>query len=135
LIFQQEETPWQTEALRQAVAYAVDRESLAALFGGRRQPLYSPLPASEPFSQPAEPARNLARAQELLQLAGYGPTNKLVFQLWYLNDGRYSNLEDAYAQRLKEQLEETGMITVDLQSAAWGTYSQQSSACEYTTYL
>jgi peptide/nickel transport system substrate-binding protein len=135
LIFQQEETPWQTEALRQAVAHAVDREGLAALFGGRRQPLYSPLPASEPFTQPAEPARDLARAQELLQLAGYGPTNKLVFQLWYLNDGRYSNLEDEYALRLKEQLEETGMITVDLQNAAWGTYSQQSSACEYSTYL
>jgi ABC-type transport system substrate-binding protein len=97
--------------------------------------LYSPLPASEPFTQPAEPARDLARAQELLQLAGYGPTNKLVFQLWYLNDGRYSNLEDEYALRLKEQLEETGMITVDLQNAAWGTYSQQSSACEYSTYL
>lgn len=135
LIFQQEGAPWQQEALRQVVAYAVDRESLAALFGGSRQPLYSPLPASEPFSQPTEPERDLARAQELLQLAGYGPTNKLVFQLWYLNDGRYSNLEDEYAQRLKEQLEETGMITVDLQSAAWGTYSQQSSACEYSTYL
>jgi peptide/nickel transport system substrate-binding protein len=135
LIFQQEETPWETEALRQAVAHAVDREALAALFAGRRQPLYSPLPASEPFGQPTEPARDLGRAQELLQLAGYGPTNKLVFQLWYLNDGRYSNLEDEYALRLKEQLEETGMITVDLQSAEWGTYSQQSSACEYSTYL
>jgi peptide/nickel transport system substrate-binding protein len=135
LIFQQGEPLWQTEVVRQAVAHAVDREALAALFDGRRQPLYSPLPDSEPFAIPSEPARNIPRAQELLLLAGYGNDRPLIMTLWHLNDGRYTDLEDEYAQRLKEQLEATGMITVELQSAAWGTYSQQSSACEYSTFL
>lgn len=135
LIFQQAEPLWQTEVVRQAVAYAVDREALAGLFDGRRQPLYSPLLDSEPFATPSEPARDLGRSQELLLLAGYGEQRPLIMTLWYLNDGRYTDLEDEYAQQLKEQLEATGMITVELQSAAWGTYSQQSSACEYSTFL
>lgn len=135
LIFQQGEPLWQTEVVRQAVAYAVDRDALAALFDGRRKPLYSPLPDSEPLAVPSEPARDLGRARELLLLAGYGEQRPLIMTLWHLNDGRYTDLEDEYAQRLKEQLEATGMITVELQSAAWGTYSQQSSACEYSTFL
>ncbi|MDT8306337.1 MAG: ABC transporter substrate-binding protein [Anaerolineae bacterium] len=135
LIFQQGEPLWQTEVVRQAVAYAVDREALAALFDGRRQPLYSPLPDSEPFAIPSEPARDLRRSQELLLLAGYGEQRPLIMTLWHLNDGRYTDLEDEYAQLLKEQLEDTGMITVELQNSAWGTYSQQSSACEYSTFL
>lgn len=135
LIFQQGEPLWQTEVVRQAIAYAVDREGLAALFDGWRQPLYTPLPASEPFALPTLPERDLRRSQELLLLAGYGEERPLIMTLWHLNDGRYTDLEDEYAQRLKSQLEETGMITVELQSAAWGTFSQQSSACEYSTFL
>lgn len=135
LIFQQGEALWQTETVRQAIAYAVDREGLAALFGGRRQPLYSPLPDSEPFAIAALPQRDLRRSQELLLLAGYSEQAPLIMTLWHLDDGRYTDLEDEYAQRLKTQLEETGMIAVELQSASWGTYSQQSSACEYSTFL
>ncbi len=135
LIFQQGEPLWQTEVVRQAIAYAVDREGLAALFDGWRQPLYSPLPSSEPFALPALPQRDLRRSRELLLLAGYGEERPLIMTLWHLNDGRYTDLEDEYALRLKSQLEETGMITVELQSAAWGTYSQQSSACEYSAFL
>jgi hypothetical protein len=134
LIFQQGEPLWQTEVVRQAMAYAVDREALAALFDGRRQPLYSPLPDSEPFAIPSAAQRDLPvpGAAAARRLYGKAP---LIMTLWHLNDGRYTDLEDEYAQRLKEQLEATGMITVELQSAAWGTYSQQSSACEYSTFL
>ena len=135
LVFRHDVQPWMQDAARQAIAYAVDREALAALFGGRRSPLYSPLPDSAAAHTPVEPARNLTRAQELLRLAGYGSASKLVIPIWFLNDGRYTPLEEAYAQELKRQLEETGLIEVQLNGAPWGTFSVQMSACEYPAFL
>ena len=135
LVFQQADTPFATTSLRQAIAYAVDREELAAISGDRREPLYSPLPNGVPAQIPAEPERNLERARELLLLSGYSSDNPLSFPLWYLNDGRYTVREVEYAQALKNQLEETGMIEVELNGAAWATYSAQMTNCEYTTFM
>ena len=135
LVFRHDAQPWMQDAARQAVAYAVDREALAALFGGRRAPLYSPLPDSAEAHIPVEPSRNRTRAQELLRLAGYGSARKLVVPLWFLNDGRYTPLEEAYAEELKRQLEETGLIEVQLNGAPWQSFSVQMSGCEYPTFL
>ena len=136
LVFQQDDTPWSSAPVRQAVAYAIDREALALVVSQeRREPLYSPLPDSVPEHVPTEPQRDLERAQELLRLAGYSETNRLVVPLWYLNDGRYSAQEEAYAQALAEQLEETGMITIELNGAPWDIYSAQMSDCNYATFL
>ena len=136
LVFQHEDTPWESAPLRQAVALAIDREALAEVVAQeRRTPLYSPLPESVAEHIAAEPQRNLVRAQELLQLAGYSETNPLVVPLWYLNDGRYSLQEEAYAQALAQQLEETGMIQVELNGEAWDVYGAEMSECAYATFL
>lgn len=136
VVFQQEETPWENPAVRQAAALAVDREALARdVFQNRRRALYSPLPSSVPEHVASQPRRDLDRAQELLRLAGYSESNPLVVPLWYLNDGRYTLLEEAYATALKEQWEETGMIEVELNGAAWNTYGVQMSECSYATFL
>lgn len=136
LVFQVEDTPWASVPLRQAVAYAVDREALVqAVAPEQRTPLYSPLPDGIPEQVATEPERDLGRAQELLQLAGYSESNPLVVPLWYLNDGRYSAREEAYAQALAQQLEETGMIDVELNGAAWEIYGAQMSECGYPTFL
>lgn len=136
LVFQQEDTPWSTVTVRQAAAHAVDREALARdVFQGRRQPLYSPLPSSVPEQVETEPRRDLERARELLRLAGYNIDNPLVIPLWYLNDGRYTSLEEAYAEALKQQLEETGLIQVELNGAPWSTFGAQISECNYPTFL
>lgn len=136
LVFQHEDTPWASAPLRQAVALAVDRNALVqAVAPEQRTPLYSPLPDSVPEHVATEPERNLARVRELLQLAGYSETNPLVVPLWYLNDGRYSVQEEAYAQALAQQLEETGMIDVELNGAAWEIYGAQMSECNYATFL
>jgi peptide/nickel transport system substrate-binding protein len=136
LVFQQDDTPWASVPLRQAVALAVDREALAEVVSQeRRTPLYSPLPDGVPEQVAAEPQRNLERARELLRLAGYSEGNPLVAPLWYLNDGRYSAQEEAYARALAEQLEETGMIDIELNGASWDIYSAQMSDCNYATFL
>lgn len=136
LVFQHEDTPWSSAPVRQAVAYAVDREALAEVMAQeRREPLYSPLPDGVPQQAPTEPQRNLARAQELLRLAGYSESSPLVVPLWYLNDGRYSAQEEAYAQALAQQLEETGMIDVELSGESWDVYGAEISECGYATFL
>ena len=136
LVFRQSDSAWENVTVRQAVAYAVDREALAQeVFGGRRQPLYSPLPNSVPEQATTEPERNIERAQELLRLAGYSIENRLTIPLWYLNDGRYTPLEEAYAAAIERQLEATGLIQVELNGAAWSVFSVQMTACNYPTFL
>lgn len=136
LVFRQSDAPWENVTVRQAVAYAIDREALAReVFGGRRQPLYSPLPDSVPEQVATEPERDLERAQELLRLAGYSLDNRLTIPLWYLNDGRYTPLEEAYATAIERQLEATGLIQVELNGASWDVFSVQMTACNYPTFL
>lgn len=136
LIFEQSQPPWNKRSLREAVALALDRDVLAnEVFVGERLPLYSPVPDDIPGHIPALPQRDLARAKFLLQGEGYNAQKPLEITLWYLNDGRYSDKEEAYANAIKSQLEETDAIKVTLQSSAWDVYRGQISECNYPLYL
>jgi peptide/nickel transport system substrate-binding protein len=136
VIFEQSQPPWDRRSIRQAAGLALDREALAALvFGGGREALYSPVPDDTPGHVAAFPQRDLNRAQTLLRTEGYTPENPLAVTLWYLNDGRYSPLEQAYAEAIKTQLEETGIFKVTLESAPWETYRTQIDTCNYPAYL
>lgn len=136
LIFEQSQPPWDKRSLREAALLALDRDVLAEIvFEGERLPLYSPVPDDVPGHVAVLPPRDLARAQFLLQGEGYTAQSPLEITLWYLNDGRYTNKEEAYATAIKEQLEETGAITVNLQGAPWETYRGQISTCNYPAYL
>lgn len=135
IVFEQSQPPWNNPNLRQAAAYAVDREALANLFGGRRTPLNSPVPSSVPGHAPVEPARDVEQAIQLLTAEGYSAENPLEITLHFLNDGRYSRLEEVYVQTIKAQLEETGIFQVTLEGSEWATYSSQISACSYPAFL
>ena len=136
LIFEQSQPPWNKRSLREAAALALDRDTLAdSVFEGERLPLYSPAPDDVPGHIAALPERDLARAQFLLQGEGYTALQPLEITLWYLNDGRYSNKEEAYANAIKAQLEETNSIKVTLQNSAWDVYRSEISACNYPLYL
>ena len=136
LIFEQSQPPWNKRSLREAAALSLDREALAEIvFEGERLPLYSPVPDEVPGHSPTLPERDLARAQFLLQSEGYTPLQPLEITLWYLNDGRYTTKEEAYANAIKAQLEETNSIKVTLESAPWDIYRGQISACNYPAYL
>lgn len=136
LVFEQSEDPWDTARLREAIAFAIDREALAAeVFGNARRPLYSPIPSTTPGYVSTEPARNLSSAQSILQAIGYSAGNKLEMTLYYVNDGRYTTLEEQYAQAIAAQLEETGMIEVTLEGAPWDVFRPQSVGCNYPAYL
>ena len=136
LVFVHDDALWQNKLLRQAVAWAVDRNALAeGAFAGIRQPLYHPIPAGTFGYQSDTPTRNLEQARSLLTQVGYSPTNPLNFTLWYVNDGRYSDVEEAYAEQIKAQLEETGMIQVTTQGETWDSFRNEKSTCNYGMFL
>lgn len=135
LVFEQSDPPWDNKLARQAAAYAIDREALAAIFNGQREPLYGPVPEGVPGRIDSEPQRNLEMAIDLLQQVGYSPQNPLEITLAYLNDSRYTPLEATYATAIKQQLEETGIFKVTLQGEAWDSYRVEMSGCNYPTFL
>ncbi|MCA9935001.1 MAG: transporter substrate-binding domain-containing protein [Anaerolineales bacterium] len=136
LIFEQTTAPWDNKKVRQAASFAIDREALAnEVFGGSRLPLYSPVPDDVPGHVTTEPQRDLAQARALLLEVGYSQTQPLPITIWYLNDGRYTNLETAYATAIKNQLEETGVFQVTLSPAPWEILQTQIFSCGYPAYL
>lgn len=136
LVFEQSQEPWNDVRVRQAAAYAVDRETLVtAVFQDVRRPLYSPVPDSIPGHISSEPQRDLERARLLLASAGYTADNPLEITIWYLNDGRYTHLEHSYAQAIKGQLEETDVFRVTLQGAPWEIFLPQKESCNYPAFL
>jgi len=121
-----DEPIWGNPLVRQAVAAAIDRESLVdRVFEGRNIPAYHMVPEGYPYA--TEPfldkygTRDLDMAKDLLTEAGYSADNKLAITLWYPPE-HYGTTTADVMQVLKEQLEETGMISVDLQSQNWAEY-------------
>ncbi len=136
LVFEQSTEPWDNARIRQAIAFAIDREALATdVFEGARLPLYSPVPDGTPGHVATAPGRDLAQSRTILTAAGYSPDNKIVIELWYEDGGRYSDIEGEYAEALKAQLEETGLVQVELSSAPYSVFRPQSATCNYPTYL
>lgn len=136
LVFEHNTPPWDDARVRQAAAYAVDREALASqVFSGSRLPLYSPIPNGNPAQIAAEPQRDLDQAVALLNQAGYSEDRPLAIELWYLNDGRYTTLEGEYAQAIKVQLEETGIFRVTLQGESWDNFRGPMSTCQLPAFL
>lgn len=113
--------------VRRAIAAAIDRAELAEkVFFNTMTPLYSLIPAGmwghiDAFKEAYGPGPDIELAKSLLREAGYSETNKLVIELWY-TPTHYGDTEADLATLLKNQLEATGMISVEIKSAEWATY-------------
>ncbi|MBN1665509.1 MAG: hypothetical protein JW862_00410 [Anaerolineales bacterium] len=109
-----------------AVAAAIDREALVdRVFEGRNIPAYHMVPpgypyATEPFLD-AYGTRDLDKSIELLTGLGYTEEDPFVFELWYPPE-HYGTTTADVMQVIKEQLEETGLIKVELTSQNWAEY-------------
>jgi len=121
--------PTSEKLVRQAIAAAIDRKELADIvFIGTMEPLYSMVPKGlwshvDVFKEKYGDA-NIELAKKLLKQAGYDENNKLKLELWY-TPTHYGDTEADLAQLIKEQLEHTGMIEVELKSSEWATYVKQ----------
>ncbi|MGY1740354.1 MULTISPECIES: ABC transporter substrate-binding protein [unclassified Blastococcus] len=135
-----EADPAKALAVRQAMAHLIDRQEIAdQVYKGTYTPLYSYV--ADGLTGATESLRGLYgdgqggpdadRAAEVLQAAGVQTPVQLSLQ--YSNDHYGPSSGDEYAL-IKDQLESTGLFTVDLQTTEWTQYSEQRVADTYPAY-
>jgi len=121
-----DEEPFKNKVLRQAMAAAVNRpEIIQKVFLGQNAPLYSMVPMgmwshTDTFKDVYGDG-NIEKAKELLASQGYNEDNPLEFSLWY-TPSHYGDAEVDLAAVLKDQLEATGVVKIDVKSAEWATF-------------
>ncbi len=128
-----------TKPLLQAFAAAIDREVIVdRVFEGRNIPAYHMVPKDYPYA--TEPfldkygTRDLDLAIELLSGEGYTADNPFEFDLWYPPE-HYGTTTADVMQVLKEQLEETGLMKVNLVSQNWAEYVDSFVAGELPVFI
>ncbi|MDT4909990.1 MAG: peptide/nickel transport system substrate-binding protein [Pseudonocardiales bacterium] len=124
-------------AIRQAMAYSVDRQAIAdKVFKGSYQPAYSMVPngiadATEPFKDVFGSAPDKAKAAAALQAAGV--TTPVTLNLQYTL-GHYGPVSDQEYNELKRQFEATGLFKVSIQSTEYTTYTKERVKDTYPIY-
>jgi len=134
-----EMVPFWSAELKQAIAAAIDREDIVdRVFEGRNIPAYHMVPVGYPFA--TEPfldrygTRDLDLAIQILTDLGYTEDNPFVFDLWYPPE-HYGTTTADVMQVMKEQLEETGLIEVNLLSQNWAEYVDSFVAGELPMFI
>ena len=126
-------------AVRQAIAHLVDRDVIASqVFKNTYTPVYSYVPKE--FEGATEPLKSLygdgsgkpsvEKAKKVLADAGVNSVVDLKLQY---TDRYGTSAADEYAL-VKEQLEKSGLFTVDLKSTEWTTYTKERRADAYPVY-
>jgi peptide/nickel transport system substrate-binding protein len=126
--------------VRQAIAYLVDREEIAdQVYKGTCAPLYSYVPAGltgateslKGLYGDGNGAPDVDKATATLTAAGI--TEPVELNLQYSNDHYGPSSGDEYAL-IKDQLESSGLFTVNLQTTEWVQYSKDRSSDVYPAY-
>ncbi len=126
--------------MRQAVADLIDRQALAdQVYKGTYTPLYSFVPdgltgATEPLKEmygDGQGGPDADKAKKTLEDAGV--TTPVELNLQYSNDHYGPSSGDEYAL-IKDQLEESGLFKVNLQTTEWVQYSKDRTADVYPAY-
>ena len=118
--------PMDDPNVAKAVAYSIDRNEISdTVFAGQATPLYSMVPpgfigANEAFDT-TYAAPDLDAARTALAASGYTADNPLQLQMWYPPE-HYGAETASWMQVIKQELEATGAIQVDLQAQEWSTY-------------
>ncbi|WP_022883973.1 ABC transporter substrate-binding protein [Glaciibacter superstes] len=135
-----EADPAKALAVRQAVADLVDREEIAdQVYKGTYTPVYSYIP--EGLTGATESLKGLYgdgnggpdadKAKATLEAAGV--TTPVELNLQYSNDHYGPSSGDEYAL-VKDQLEASGLFTVNLQTTEWVQYSKDRTEDVYPAY-
>jgi peptide/nickel transport system substrate-binding protein len=129
-------TAAQKLAIRQAVAYLIDRQSISSnIYHGTVKPLYSLIPsaltgATTSYSTAFGASPNVAKARSVLAAAGVHSPVK--FKLWY-NTNHYQDTD--LATELMRELNASGLFNVSLSTADWSTYSTAALTNQYGVFL
>ncbi len=131
------DTDAQKLAVRRAVAYSVDRQSISdKVYKGTYKPAYSMIPDGLPahvdaFKDEFGASPDKAKAANELQQAGV--KTPVTLNIEYTTD-HYGPSSDQEYNEIKRQLEGTGLFKVNLQSTEFDTYSDQRVKDTYPIY-
>lgn len=123
-------------AIRQAIAYLVNRQDIATnIYHGIVTPAYSIIPDPLPghinsYSTIYGPSPNVTKAKQVLAAAGVKTPVK--FTLWY-NVNHYGDTD--LATELQRQLDSSGLFDVSLATSEWSTYIQAVTTNQYGVAL
>jgi len=135
-----EADPARALAVRQAVADVLDRDALSEeIYSGAYTPLYSYIPEGLTGANEAlrdqygdgDGGPDVDRATERLSAAGV--TTPVTLDLQYSPDHYGASSDDEYAL-IQQQLQDSGLFTVNLQSTLWDTYSTERREDAYPLY-
>ncbi|MGC8820624.1 MAG: ABC transporter substrate-binding protein [Fervidobacterium sp.] len=122
LVINVKQKPFDNVLVRQALAYAVDREVITkTVFQDLARPLYSLIPMGWWSHKDVFPKKDVKAAVDLLKKAGYSESKPLTIDLWY-TPSHYGSTEADVAQLIKRSLEETKLIKINIKYAEWSTY-------------
>ena len=120
--------------VKRAIALSIDFDKIRTTFGSASSiPSREGIVAPSIFGYKETPVwtRDLEKAKALLTEAGYSTTNKFKFQLLINNEG----IDTQYAELLKPQIEESGMVTVEIQGKSKTDYQAAYKAGEHMADL
>ncbi len=129
-------TAAQKHAIRQAVAYLINRQDIAKdVYRGTVKPLYSIIADAlaghiNSFADVYGTSPNLAKAKAVLKAASV--KTPVAFTLWY-NTDHYG--DEDLATELQRELDTGGLLNVSLNTAAWSTYVQAGTTNQYGVSL
>jgi peptide/nickel transport system substrate-binding protein len=119
-------TPAQKLAIRRAIAFLIDRDSIVKnVYQGTVDALYSMVPAGldgheDVYKSEFGATPSKAKAQQELQKAGLQTPVKI--QIWWTPTHYGALSSDEYTE-IKRQLEGSNLFKVDLQSTEWEQYT------------
>ena len=128
--------PLDNKLIRQALNYAVDKDSMIeAFFAGQAEPAKNPIPSTvEGYNDEIEAySYNPEKAKELLAEAGYA--DGFEMELWAMPVSRpYMPDANRVAEFLQASFAEIG-VTANIVTYEWATYLEKTKAGEADSYL
>ncbi|MFJ5101337.1 ABC transporter substrate-binding protein [Streptomyces sp. NPDC088554] len=124
------------KAVRQAIAYAIDRGQLVTkVYGTMAEPLYSLIPSSVTthtnsfFNKYGD--RDLPKAAKVLQTAGITTPVKLTLN--YTTD-HYGSATKKEFETLRDQLNSSGLFDITIKGTEWKTFRPDQGKGDYAVY-
>ncbi len=139
IVFQHQSEVGGNVHIRKGFSYAVDRDEIVdRALSGAVSPLYSMIPpgflgANEAFLDKYGFA-DVEKAREEFEQAGCTEEAKCSFDLWYPPEHYGDTMVDVVTV-IKEQLERTGVVEVNLQVAEWSTYIDAATSGDYPIFM
>ena len=130
LVLDVTQEPLDDERVRQAIAYAVDRDEInQEIYRGEQTPVHSLVPegmmAHKPvFEEQYGTGNNVEEARDLLEEAGYSEENPLEIELWTPEQ----DLRIETVETIKEQIENTDMAEVETGVEEWDEFQERMGA-------